>query len=332
MPKNEGARRADWTKVQLFPLHLDVEDGGFLEVKGVQFSDDFLGDVLQDPWNVNADGGGTATIRRMVNGVVELRTAAGNLNKVELAHEFNWKPADGPVGFVAVVATNLIMNMRILAGLASVKNMGATTIGFTSLDVPTPADGFEHAAVFGYDSAAAVNTGLVGLVTNQGVASALQFSGIAPGVGSWATLRIEIGTDGVADFYVDGTLLGSLVGVNINAVLTPYFAVQNRAGGIVRRLGVDRVLCYKTRRSSAHVFSTSTTTSSTTSTSSSSSSTSSTCSTLSTTSSTCSTCSTLSTASTTSSTCSTQSTTSTTSSTYSTLSTTSSTCSTCSTA
>ena len=282
MPRNQGSRSTNYQLINQFTNHLDVSDGGRLEIYPVQLHDDFLGDQIQDEWSVFADGAGGGLVRVANNGIYELRTGVVNDDTVQLAHQTNWRCADegrsgletDRVVFEAIVALATITTVGLQVGFADQIWYAGQRLPFADPDVPNAfcADG----VVIAFDTDGAVNTNFTGLANANGTTQALDLTD-APVAGEYSALRMEIDVLGNADFYIDGTYRGTIAtAVTPATLLTPYIGIQTRAGQTVRNIGIDIVRCYKTRNYTGQTFSaTTTTTSSSSSTSSSTTSTSS---------------------------------------------------------
>ena len=244
MAKNEGSRSSRVAKVQRYADHVDALDGGRFEENGVVFRDDFSGDVLEDAWAPNFDGGCDVAILVKPGGVVELKTDNTQNNKAELTNGLNWRASDGGLIFECIVSLGAITNVEMLVGLNDQLTEAGQTLPFSDWD--TPVDVATNAVMIGFSTAASTNTNFKGLTVKAGSPQAVGLTD-DPVALAYNKLRIEIDSSGNADFYVDGTLRDSIANaVTATTRLTPYFGIKTVTTAI-KSMGVDYVQIFKTR-------------------------------------------------------------------------------------
>jgi hypothetical protein len=207
----------------------------------VEFFDDFLGDLIEDGWTVQADTGGTGNQgTAVVSGAATLTTDGTDDDTVLLAHELNWKASQGLV-FETRLKLDVITTVAIFAGLSDAKTETSPNLPIgrqTTVSAATATDAVGF--VFDIDSTADV---LFGSGVKAGTLIADQGASAALVAATWVVLRIEISTAGAASFYVDGTLLGTAAvanAVTTTVALTPFIGLANR-GGFAHVLNVDYI-------------------------------------------------------------------------------------------
>lgn len=199
--------------------------------------DDFVGPVLSTfNWLVykGSDGGAAFPAIAVANdGTVALTTSSGGastmaVNGAQLNSSLNWKAVNG----------GLIFEARVnLSSLASTAAFIGFTNESTSLQMPANSAGSGNtitqtandAVGFLFDTANTAQTFF--LVGNAaGVAATPQVLANAPVASTYNVLRIELGTDGSAKFYIDGVMVGTVMtgAVTPTVALAPVFATFAR--------------------------------------------------------------------------------------------------------
>lgn len=194
----------------------------------VEFFDDFLGDLIEDGWNQQADTGGTVALATspVMCGAVKLTTDTTDDDTIMIAHELNWKASQGLV-FECRIKTDVVTTLGLFVGLTDAKVETSPALPVTrqtTVSVKTATDcvGF----CFDTDSTTDVlfGTGVKAdtIIADQGAATYA--------ADTWYVLRIEISTAGAASFYVDGTQIGATTAnaVTTTVALTPYIGMANR--------------------------------------------------------------------------------------------------------
>lgn len=212
--------------------------------KGVvaQF-DDFLGDVLQDPWQVTAgsDSPAAGAITEAVNGKVRLSTGDSNASLaadgIQLTSFLNYKAANG-ITFEARLQVSAITNLQLCVGLTdqrSALEMPATLSGTTYTTVAT------DAVVFMFDTAATVDT-----IRCVGVANDVDATHVDTGLAYVAatdiTLKIVVDRTLTAYFYINDVLVGTLLNaVRGTIALTPVVCARAAGDTVSKNVDVDYI-------------------------------------------------------------------------------------------
>lgn len=206
----------------------------------VEFFDDFLGDLIEDGWNTQADTGGSIALATApgVNGTLSLTTDTTDDDTIMVAHELNWKASQGLV-FETRLKIDVITTLAFFVGLTDAKietspNLPIGRQTTVSAATATDAVGF----VFDIDSTTDVLFGS-GVKAGTLVADQGAYALVAA---TYVTLRIEISTAGAASFFVDNVQIGATVAnaVTTTVALTPYIGMANR-GAAAHVMTVDYV-------------------------------------------------------------------------------------------
>lgn len=208
----------------------------------VEFFDDFLGDLIEDAWNQQADTGGTVALATSpaVNGGAILTTDGTDDDTIMIAHELNWKANQGGLVFECRLKIDVITTVAFFVGLTDAKTETSPNLPIgrqTTVSVATATDAVGFC--FDTDSNADVifGTGVKAntLIADQGASSALQ-------AGVYVTLRVEVSAAGAASFYVNGTQIGATTAnaVTATTALVPYIGMANR-GAFAHVMTVDYV-------------------------------------------------------------------------------------------
>lgn len=263
MPVNPESRQTGLLPIQNYTDRIVVHTGGRIEnAGGPAFEDDFLGDVIADQYAANADGVGDTAVTSEIEGAIIVYTSAANDEKSEVATELNWAASRSVIFEARVQIEGDITTVNAQVGLNDSKVEPASNLPFSDNDTPTTAT--NNAILVGYDTDAATNTNWTALtVKSAGTPQALDL-GVLPEVDEYNVIRIETNTDGDADFFIDGTYVGTLAdAVDAETPLTPYFGCQNRAAA-TRTVMVDYLHLYQNRTGDADTVTTTTTTTTTT--------------------------------------------------------------------
>ena len=206
--------------------------------KGVSFFDDFLGDLVGDAWAIDADTGCSGAILAAKVGTLRLTTDTTDNDRVTAAHELNWA---AELGLVAEfrVKVDVITAVGMFVGFSDAKAEAAQTQpieGSGSSDgvttTATDAVGF----LFDTDMSTDQWHG-IGVKGNTDGTLASSFG--APVAATYQTLRLAVGSDETAYFWVAGEFKGSVASAVTGTVaLTPIVSVQNRSGA-ARLMDVD---------------------------------------------------------------------------------------------
>ncbi len=219
---------------------------GYIEMLGshrnrVAFMDDFLGDLLEDGWNQQADTGGTVALATVpgTSGTVTLTTDGTDDDTIMIAHELNWKASQGLV-FECRLKTDVVTTLGLFVGLTDAKVETSPALPITRQTTVSVAEATD-AVGFVFDTDSTSDT-LFGSGVKAGTLIADQGASTAYAAGTYVTLRIEISTAGAASFYVDGTQIGATTAdaVTTTVALTPYIGHANR-GAFAHVTTVDYV-------------------------------------------------------------------------------------------
>ena len=231
-----------------------VVAGGDLDLTAlVHLSDDFLGDVLADPWSgrVGSDPQCVApAINVQVGGVARLVTgddAAGSMavNGVQLESVLNWRANNGGLVFEARLKVDAITAVALFAGLTD--QAAALELPFQLAGGDALTSNASDAVGFLFDTNADTDQiWLVGVAAD--VDATKQNAAVAPVAATYITLRVEISSTGVATFFINGAPIGSAMAAAVTAAtaLTPVIAACAR-GAASRTVDVDYVRVQQNR-------------------------------------------------------------------------------------
>jgi hypothetical protein len=172
------------------------------------------------------------TVTEAVNGTVVGKvgdtTASMAVSGVQLSAGLNWKANQGGLCFEARVKTGIITNIAIFVGFTD--QVSALEMPIQSAaSVDTITTNATDAVGFMFDTSMSTkNWWLVGVAND--VDATAQNSTYAPVADTYETLRIEVTTGGVANFYRNGVQVGSAMTGALTATiaLTPVIAAFNR--------------------------------------------------------------------------------------------------------
>lgn len=214
--------------------------------KTVVMFDDFLGDVVADQWNFTEgtdSGTSDGAIVEAVNGTFVLTpgdsagTVAGDYAQLNSA--LQWKANAGGLALEAKIKLAAITSVSCFVGFTDTKALEQPIYSAGSVDTITT--DATDAVGFMFDTA--MTTGqwhLVGVKAD--VDASKMASGVAPVAGAETILRVEVDTDGSAEFYIDGNFVGT--GRMANAVtptvaLTPHYGIRPKSAVAGKLMTID---------------------------------------------------------------------------------------------
>lgn len=219
-----------------------------------RFFDDFLGDVIADQWAVAKGSDGSAAdfaASAATEGIVVGSTGAdadGTLakNGAQLHSFLNWKANQGGLIFEARVKISAITNVGIFVGLTD--QIAALEMPIKSAaSANTITTDATDAVGFFFDTAMTTdNIWLAGVKNNTDATH--QNSALAFVADTYRTLRIELTATGEADFFIDGTKVGTRMAAALTATvaLTPVVCANALAAAAVT-VTVDYILVQANR-------------------------------------------------------------------------------------
>lgn len=215
--------------------------------------DDFLGKAIGATWGVVKGSDGSAVnfaFNAAVDGTVRATTGAGAtttmaVNGVQLDHALNWQANNG----------NLVFETRVkLAAITT----AALFVGFTNqvgtLQMPVNGSGTANGLTFNavdcvgflFDTTMTTANWWCTGQANSVPATAVN-SGSAPVAATYDKLRVEVDASGNAKFFLNGSLVGTvLLAVTGNVPLTPVIAGFRRAASSTT-VDADFILCQQNR-------------------------------------------------------------------------------------
>lgn len=225
---------------------LEVAAGARLDLGGSAWHfDDFLGDALDARYSVASGSDAEATdpaINAAAGGHVRLTTGDSNASVAAdasaLTQELNWQADQGGLIFEARVQMDAITNVQVCVGFTDVKADGTLELPFTIGGSDALTSTATDAACFVFDTGADTDNWFAAGVKGDSDAGPTD-AGSAPTASTFQALRIEIGTDETADFFIDDTQVASLAtAVTKTTALTPII-VANSTTTTVRNVDVD---------------------------------------------------------------------------------------------
>lgn len=215
--------------------------------------DHFEGDVIGDQWSASQGSDAQGAIAAIVAGTArgEVILTAGDSNDINgiscLTRSLNWAVTNGSLVFEARVKVASIASVAYFLGLSDV--LATTTKEETfSLSGTTVSAAANDAFGFLFDTAATTDTiRLVGVRNTTLVTGNGADTGLAPVADTYRVYRIEVTAAGVANFYIDGVLVGSLGTAalpvtTIATLLTPSIYVNSRTTA-TKTLTIDHIDC-----------------------------------------------------------------------------------------
>lgn len=182
----------------------------------IRLFDHFLGDVIKDQWSAAQGSDGQGAIAAIVAGSIrgEVVLTAGDSDDINgiscLTAALNWALTNGPMVFETRFKVASIEDVAFFIGMSDV--LATTTKEETfSLATTTLGSAADDAFGFLFDTDATTDTiRLVGVRNGTDVTGAGTDTEIAPVDATYMVLRIEVTAAGVASFYIDGVLVGTL--------------------------------------------------------------------------------------------------------------------------
>ena len=240
--------------------HLDIQNF----VAGAQFNglsanvskavlfDDFLGDVIEDGWSAAKGSDGQAIIATIqastASGAVRL-TSGDTVTVAEscssLTHGLNWKAGNGGLVMqVKFTPVTSVANVAYFVGFTD-------TLATTTLEEPFTLSGTTFtsnatdAVGFVFDTAATTDVWYgIGVKADVDTAAV---TCTAPVADTAYTLKIVVDETGVASFYINDVLQGSVAAaVTTTVALTPCVEVMARTT-TSKAVDIDYVLVEQTR-------------------------------------------------------------------------------------
>lgn len=221
--------------------------GASYPMSSVVLADDFLGDVLQDPWGVQtgSDGSAAAFAVSAANGGMARGTmgagagASMAANGVQLHSALNWYAGNGGLMMEARVKVAAISTVAIFVGFTDqvgALEMPIHSAGSANTITTNATDAcglfFDTSMTDDYWWAAGVKNG-----TDATHAS----SGIAPTAATYQRLRVDVDANGNARMSIDGKVVASVANaVTTTVALTPVVAGFRRAASSTT-LDVDSI-------------------------------------------------------------------------------------------
>ena len=218
---------------------------GYSSIGSVELFDDFLGDLIEDGWTVAADTGGSVNCGTAAeSGVVTLTTDGTDDDVVSVAHELNWYGRRGCM-MEARVKWDVVTTLGFFIGFSDAKSEAGSTMpaalsGTSYTTTATDALGFL------FDTDATTDTIRCIGVANDVDATHVD-SALSPSAGVYATFRVHVTSAGVATFYIDDVLVGTVAGaVTSTVALTPYVGHKNMSAAA--HVGsLDYIYCAQSR-------------------------------------------------------------------------------------
>lgn len=201
------------------------------------FFDDFMGDVLQDPWSGAKGSDAEGVVPTIVTtaapgGLVRLTTGdAGTGTAADassLTQSMHWRASNGGLYMEARLKINTaVTNICLNVGFTDVRATVTLEMPFT-ISGTTITSAASDAVCFVFDTAQTND-----FFHLQGVKAdtdtALLNSGVAPVADTFIVLGIEIDTAGTAKFYIDDMLYGTVANaVTTSTSMTPIIAAEAR--------------------------------------------------------------------------------------------------------
>jgi hypothetical protein len=217
----------------------------------VRLFDDFLGDVIEDGWSAAKGTDGQGIIATVVAGAAggAVRLTSGDTVTVAesistLTHGLNWKANQGGLVFEAKVTpapSGTVADASYFIGLSDV--LATTTLEEpATLSTATITYNASDAVGFLFDTDATTDVFYgVAVKGASGNAFASAKAGSAPTAATAITFRIEVSATGDAEFFMNGTSLGTITNaVTATVALTPHVSVMARTT-TVKTIDVDYI-------------------------------------------------------------------------------------------
>lgn len=212
----------------------------------VAIFDDFLGDILSDPWNAveGTDTGSHATqaITAATNGVLRLLSGTGYADYAGpgsgLTQELNWKANMGRLRMSCRVKIPTITTVSVFIGFTDTKSLEAPLYEDTGTGVLV--SDATDAVGWLYDTANSKTTWQLVGVANDTDATA-QDTSVTPTANVYEELEVFVNSDGSADFFRNGAPAGSRMtgAVTATVAMTPVAIVWPRVNNAARQFDID---------------------------------------------------------------------------------------------
>lgn len=211
--------------------------------------DDFEGDVIRDQWTIAAgsDSPAAGALTEAVNGKLRLTTGNSNASLaadgVQVTSFLNWNTANG-LEFECVLQVDVITNLQLFVGFTDQRaslEMPFTLSGTTYTSVAT--DGFG----FLFDTAATTDT-----IRCVGVANDVDVTHVDSGVAYVAAtdkkLRISVGRNNTAKFYIDDVLVATIASITRSSIPLALVVCARAAGDTVsKNVDIDYISAARAR-------------------------------------------------------------------------------------
>jgi hypothetical protein len=199
----------------------------------IAYTDDFIGDVIADQWNV-VEGTDSATsdaaiLAGGIGGILRFTTGdAGTglaADMVQMTQALQWQASNGCLCIQARFKLSAITTCYAFFGFTDVVTLEAPIESASSANTLT--SNATDAVGFMFDTRMSTdNWWMVGVATD--VDATAQDTGYAPVADTFVVFRIELSATGLATFYRNGVQVGTAMtgAVTPAADLTPTFAVS----------------------------------------------------------------------------------------------------------
>lgn len=212
----------------------------------VAFSDDFLGDVIADQWNVvegtdslTSDAailaGGIGGVLRVTTGDAGTGLAA---DMIQLTQALQWQASNGGLAVEARFKLSAITTCYVFFGFTDLVTLEAPIESAASADTLT--SNASDAVGFMFDTRMSTDDWwLVGVAADTDATA--QDTTSAPVADTYATFRIEVSSAGVATFFYNGVQVGTAMSGALTAGtdLTPTLAVSKTSVAASMTLDLD---------------------------------------------------------------------------------------------
>jgi len=199
----------------------------------VAMTDDFIGDVIADQWNVvegtDSVTSDAAILAGGIGGVLRFTTGdAGTglaADMVQMTQALQWQASNGNLCIQARFKLSAITTCYAFFGFTDVVTLEGPIISAASADTLT-SNATDAVGIMFDTRMTTDNWWLVGVATD--VDATAQDSGYAPVADTYETWRIEVNASGVATFFRNGIQVGTAMSGAVTAAtdLTPTFAVS----------------------------------------------------------------------------------------------------------
>lgn len=214
----------------------------------VVYFEDFHGDVVPDQINA-VEGTDSATSNAAIlaggmGGVLQLTTGdagtglAADMEQITWA--LTWQASNGGLSFQTRIKLSAITTCYVFVGFTDLVTLEGPIISAASADTLTA--NADDAVGFMFDTRMSTDVWwLVGVAAT--VKATAQNSGYAPVADDYETLRIDVSSAGVADFYRNGIHVGTSMSGAITAAtdLTPTIAVSKTSVAASMTAEIDYV-------------------------------------------------------------------------------------------